>query len=157
MIRPLYLDTSAAAKLFFSQEKGAAEMAKYLSDIKNSGDSFALNSSDLLKVEMDSVIRRKLKESGQSPADFYEEIRAWQDFERRLIRFYPVSEAITDRARALLKDQRITGTLRTLDSIHLSTCDDLRSRFGQTILIAADAGLLRAAGQIGIETFDPEA
>lgn len=156
MIRPLYLDTSAAAKLFFSQEKGADKLAQYLSNIKKEGDSFALISSNILKVEMESVIRRKLAESGQSPVDFYTEIQAWHEFERTRIRFYPVSETVTDGARALMKDRRITGSFRTLDSIHLATCEDLWKRYDQTILIVSDAGLSRAAGQIGIPIFDPE-
>lgn len=35
MIRPLYIDTPAAAELFFLREKGADRLAQYLSNIKS--------------------------------------------------------------------------------------------------------------------------
>ncbi|MCB1193597.1 MAG: hypothetical protein KDK90_24375 [Leptospiraceae bacterium] len=53
-INPLYLDTSAAIKLFLPDEKGSFELKNFI----ESKSPYSLLSSSLIKVEMYSIVRR---------------------------------------------------------------------------------------------------
>lgn len=147
----MYLDTSAAVKLFF-EEKGSSALKDYLV----AAGSYSLRSSMLLRIETESAIRRKVRESGQTANAYYVEIQTWRDFDARRFQYFPVNEDIAARVKDILNDPRLSGPLRTLDAIHLGTFLTLREWYSDTVLIASDKRLIESAHQLGVLVFDPE-
>lgn len=156
MIVPLYLDTSAAVKLIFRNERGADALSYFLTRVGSGENSYSFHASSILLVEMESVIRRKLAETGKTIHDFSEEMRAWNEYGLRHFQFLRIDDGVIATARNLLRDTRIPGRLRSLDAIHLATCSIFGERFPGTIFLVSDTALIAAARSINLSVFDPE-
>ena len=144
-----FLDTSALAKRYMS-EVGSTWVRSWI--LPKMGNTIII--SRLATVEIVSLMIRKQREGGVSPADFR---RNRNNFFLHLRNQYQVIEfqpRVLASARALL----VQHPLRTLDAIHLASALQAQKTFDVKLsFICADVRLLVAAAAEGLPTDDPSA
>ncbi|MBP6740421.1 MAG: PIN domain-containing protein [Leptospiraceae bacterium] len=149
-ITPLYLDTSAAFKLILSEEKGSSELITFLESKK----PYSLLSSSLLRLEIQSIIRRLSKDqSFHDDIDFLEYLAS---ILLKQIIVKPISDNVLTEAITILKNSNISSRLRSLDAIHFSTFLSYVNTLPKTILISSDASLIQLADEYKLNVFNPE-
>ncbi len=150
VITPLYLDTSAAFKLILSEEKGSSELITFLESKK----PYSLLSSSLLKLEIQSIIRRLSKDqSFHGDIDYLENLSS--HLLKRIIQ-KPISDNVLAEAIAIVKKSIISSRLRSLDAIHFSTFLSYANTLPKIVLISSDASLIQLADEYKINVFNPE-
>jgi predicted nucleic acid-binding protein len=150
VITPLYLDTSAAFKLILSEEKGSSELITFL----ESNKPYSLLSSSLLKLEIQSIIRRLSKDQS-----FHGDIDYLGNLSSHLLKRIiqkPISDNVLAEAIAIVKKSIISSRLRSLDAIHFSTFLSYASTLPKIVLISSDASLIQLADEYKINVFNPE-
>lgn len=126
----IYLDTSFVGLIFLSQEH-AQEANQILHDLGK--DNF-FASSRLLEVELTRLMRR----NGLALDDVNEYLRE--------LYLLPFDDAVVERACAL------TGSLKSLDAIHLATALTIDSPRDPVTFLTHDARLLAEAKRLGLNT-----
>ncbi len=149
-ITPLYLDTSAAVKLFLPEEKGSEELKDFLQSSK----PYSLVSSSLLQVEIQSVLRRLSRMQISS-----EDLLSLENLASQLLKHViqkPITEKVMEDAIHILKHSNISGRLRSLDSLHFATFLSFTFLFPYTTLITSDTSLFQLAVEHNLKVFNPE-
>ncbi|WP_321780428.1 type II toxin-antitoxin system VapC family toxin [Schaalia cardiffensis] len=126
----IYLDTSFVGLIFLNQEH-AQEANQILHDLGK--DNF-FASSRLLEVELTRLMRR----NGLALDDVNEYLRE--------LYLLPIDDAVVERACAL------TGSLKSLDAIHLATALTIDSPRDPVTFLTHDARLLAEAKRLGLNT-----
>lgn len=126
----IYLDTSFVGLIFLNQEH-AQEANQILHDLGK--DNF-FASSRLLEVELIRLMRR----NGLALDDVNEYLRE--------LYLLPIDDAVVERACAL------TGSLKSLDAIHLATALTIDSPRDPVTFLTHDARLLAEAKRLGLNT-----
>ena len=134
-----YLDTSAALKLYLSNESGTEFMRTLIEDA-TPDESFYISSFGLLEVKaaivrrisVAGVVESALSQFSQDMADLLEIVR--------------LNEYILYQALSATENCR----LRAGDAIHLATAQ-------QVFMVSSDAELLEASEAAGIGALDPQA
>jgi predicted nucleic acid-binding protein len=138
----MYLDTCIIAKLYLPEADSAAIQQR----VQAGG---TLVCSELAIPEFTSVLARKRREGALTEAEC---TRVWQLFTGTVresgLSLLPVSKAELEAAAALIHACRDTTPLRTLDAIHLATCQ----RFRAYPLFTTDRIMRQAAEHVGIPT-----
>lgn len=129
----IYLDTSFVGLIFLNQEH-AQEANQILHDLGK--DNF-FASSRLLEVELIRLMRR----NGLALDDVNEYLRE--------LYLLPIDDAVVERACAL------TGSLKSLDAIHLATALTIDSPRDPVTFLTHDARLLAEAKRLGLNTLPP--
>lgn len=131
----MYLDSAIIVKLLV-RETDSQWFAHHLS-----GHSF--ESSELALAEVCAALLFKERKNEITQ---HERVNAVGKFfsmvESELILLFPLNRAVLDRARAIQLACHPRIPLRTLDALHVATCDLHRSD-----VLAATDGRMRAAGQ----------
>lgn len=126
----IYLDTSFVGLIFLNQEH-AQEANQILHDLGK--DNF-FASSRLLEVELIRLMRR----NGLALDDVNEYLRE--------LYLLPIDDAVVERACTL------TGSLKSLDAIHLATALTIDSPRDPVTFLTHDARLLAEAKRLGLNT-----
>lgn len=126
----IYLDTSFVGLIFLNQER-AQEANQILHDL---GKNNFFASSRLLEVELTRLMRR----NGLALDDVNEYLRE--------LYLLPIDDAVVERACAL------TGSLKSLDAIHLATALTIDSPRDPVTFLTHDARLLAEAKRLGLNT-----
>ena len=126
----IYLDTSFVGLIFLNQEH-PQEANQILHDLGK--DNF-FASSRLLEVELIRLMRR----NGLALDDVNEYLRE--------LYLLPIDDAVVERACAL------TGSLKSLDAIHLATALTIDSPRDPVTFLTHDARLLAEAKRLGLNT-----
>ena len=126
----IYLDTSFVGLIFLNQEH-AQEANQILHDLGK--DNF-FASSRLLEVELTRLMRR----NGLALDDVNEYLRE--------LYLLPIDDAVVERACTL------TGSLKSLDAIHLATALTIDSPRDPVTFLTHDARLLAEAKRLGLNT-----
>ncbi|WP_277063571.1 type II toxin-antitoxin system VapC family toxin [Schaalia cardiffensis] len=126
----IYLDTSFVGLTFLNQEH-AQEANQILHDLGK--DNF-FASSRLLEVELIRLMRR----NGLALDDVNEYLRE--------LYLLPIDDAVVERACTL------TGSLKSLDAIHLATALTIDSLRDPVTFLTHDARLLAEAKRLGLNT-----
>lgn len=126
----IYLDTSFVGLIFLNQEH-AQEANQILRDLGK--DNF-FASSRLLEVELTRLMRR----NGLALDDVNEYLRE--------LYLLPIDDAVVERACAL------TGSLKSLDAIHLATALTIDSPRDPVTFLTHDVRLLAEAKRLGLNT-----
>lgn len=126
----IYLDTSFVGLIFLNQEH-AQEANQILHDL---GKNNFFASSRLLEVELTRLMRR----NGLALDDVNEYLRE--------LYLLPIDDAVVERACAL------TGSLKSLDAIHLATALTIDSPQDPVTFLTHDARLLAEAKRLGLNT-----
>ncbi|WP_455135139.1 type II toxin-antitoxin system VapC family toxin [Schaalia cardiffensis] len=126
----IYLDTSFVGLIFLNQEH-AQEANQILYDLGK--DNF-FASSRLLEVELTRLMRR----NGLALDDVNEYLRE--------LYLLPIDDAVVERACTL------TGSLKSLDAIHLATALTIDSPRDPVTFLTHDARLLAEAKRLGLNT-----
>ena len=126
----IYLDTSFVGLIFLNQEH-AQEANQILHDLGK--DNF-FASSRLLEVELIRLMRR----NGLALDDVNEYLRE--------LYLLPIDDAVVERACAL------TGSLKSLDAIHLATALTIDSPRDPVTFLTHDARLRAEAKRLGLNT-----
>ncbi len=126
----IYLDTSFVGLIFLNQEH-AQEANQILHDL---GKNNFFASSRLLEVELTRLMRR----NGLALDDVNEYLRE--------LYLLPIDDAVVERACAL------TGSLKSLDAIHLATALTIDSPRDPVTFLTHDARLLAEAKRLGLNT-----
>ena len=126
----IYLDTSFVGLIFLNQEH-AQEANQILHDLGK--DNF-FASSRLLEVELIRLMRR----NGLALDDVNEYLRE--------LYLLPIDDAVVERACTL------TGSLKSLDAIHLATALTIDSFRDPVTFLTHDARLLAEAKRLGLNT-----
>ena len=142
-----YLDTSAALKLYLSNESGTEFMRTLIEDA-TPDESFYISSFGLLEVKaaivrrisVAGVVESALSQFSQDMADLLEIVR--------------LNEYILYQALSATENCR----LRAGDAIHLATALSLAATTTQQVfMVSSDAELLEASEAAGIGVLDPQA
>lgn len=126
----IYLDTSFVGLIFLNQER-AQEANQILHDL---GKNNFFASSRLLEVELTRLMCR----NGLALDDVNEYLRE--------LYLLPIDDAVIERACAL------TGSLKSLDAIHLATALTIDSPRDPVTFLTHDARLLAEAKRLGLNT-----
>lgn len=126
----IYLDTSFVGLIFLNQEH-AQEANQILHDL---GKNNFFASSRLLEVELTRLMRR----NGLALDDVNEYLRE--------LYLLPIDDAVVERACTL------TGSLKSLDAIHLATALTIDSFRDPVTFLTHDARLLAEAKRLGLNT-----
>lgn len=126
----IYLDTSFVGLIFLNQEH-AQEANQILHDLGK--DNF-FASSRILEVELIRLMRR----NGLALDDVNEYLRE--------LYLLPIDDAVVERACTL------TGSLKSLDAIHLATALTIDSPRDPVTFLTHDARLLAEAKRLGLNT-----
>lgn len=126
----IYLDTSFVGLIFLNQEH-AQEANQILHDL---GKNNFFASSRLLEVELIRLMRR----NGLALDDVNEYLRE--------LYLLPIDDAVVERACTL------TGSLKSLDAIHLATALTIDSPRDPVTFLTHDARLLAEAKRLGLNT-----
>lgn len=126
----IYLDTSFVGLIFLNQEH-AQEANQILHDLGK--DNF-FASSRLLEVELIRLMRR----NGLALDDVNEYLRE--------LYLLPIDDAVVERACTL------TGSLKSLDAIHLATALTIDSPRDPVTFLTHDARILAEAKRLGLNT-----
>ena len=126
----IYLDTSFVDLIFLNQEH-AQEANQLLHDL---GKNNFFASSRLLEVELTRLMRR----NGLALDDVNEYLRE--------LYLLPIDDAVVERACTL------TGSLKSLDAIHLATALTIDSPRDPVTFLTHDARLLAEAKRLGLNT-----
>lgn len=126
----IYLDTSFVGLIFLNQEH-AQEANQILHDL---GKNNFFASSRLLEVELTRLMRR----NGLALDDVNEYLRE--------LYLLPIDDAVVERACTL------TGSLKSLDAIHLATALTIDSPRDPVTFLTHDARLLAEAKRLGLNT-----
>ncbi|MFY9262466.1 MAG: type II toxin-antitoxin system VapC family toxin [Actinomycetaceae bacterium] len=126
----IYLDASAALKLFINETE-SADLYDFLLAQQN------IFSSTLLEVELSRALRRLNK-----PLDAIEPFLAG-------FNLIEIDQEIVSRARSL------TLHLKSLDAIHLASAMFINSARNPVSLVSYDLKLLEAAKQLGLTVLSP--
>lgn len=145
---PLYLDTSALAKLYFPEaESDALESA-----LAGRTDLLV---SDLALTEMTSALARRVREgflAGRDADRIYAE--ALRDVEKGEFRRLDLTSEVHREAERLLLVAKGTGVpLRSADALHLALAVRARARG----LVTYDRTMVRAASLVGSLEIHPVA
>ena len=127
-----YIDTSALIKLFVI-EKESKNLQKYFSSKKPK-----LVSSALIETEVARTLFRLQREYGREAQEILDSVV-----------LFDVTKSILADSTNLLPQ----SNLRAIDSIHIATCNMLKS--GVAGLISYDKRMMSAASQLGITVFSP--
>lgn len=150
VITPLYLDTSVAIKLFMQEEKGAENLLKFL----ESKEPYSLLSSSLIKLEIQSVIRRISKDES-----IIVNLDSLQMISSKLLEhivYKPITEDVIKNAIHLIQISGISSRLRSLDAIHFATFQLYLSILPNIILLTSDKSLENLAKEYNCKMFNPE-
>jgi len=136
----MYLDTSAAAKLYLPEPESEAIQRLV-------GGKGPLVSSDLLVPEFASMLARKRREGGIGPSA---QRQVWALFQEHLSAGYWSLATLTRQdyghAADLILQCQGSVPLRTLDALHLAACQG----YGLFPLCTTDRVMQRAAGVLKI-------
>ena len=136
----MYIDTGLFAKLFVPEPESDRVQAVV------SGTS-ELVCSELLIVEFSSVLSRKVRECALTPE---QTARIRDEFDKlleaHLIHLLPLDRKILTDSVELLHDCGAAAPLRSLDGIHLASCQQYSVR----PLFTMDRVMLRVADYLGI-------
>lgn len=137
----LYWDTSAMVKQFV-EEAGTRDVLTLRAQTPPHA------TATIAFTETFSALRRRVREVALKEPQYQEVVR-------RFLRQWPsyvrvtLDETVLERSRSLLERY----PLRTLDAIHLASALELQDNLGEpSVLISADAQLLRAAAGERLET-----
>ncbi len=115
----MYLDSSVMVKLFAPEPD--SEFFMELTDGEN------ISSSILAYTEVYSALLAKERARALTPA---QRRRAWDSFENNLqnetIELAPFHQALFKKANRIMEQCSPTVALRSLDALHLATCDQLQ-------------------------------
>ena len=135
---PVYLDSSIIVKLFVREPD-----SEYFGRL---ADGQALSSSMLAYTEVWSALLAKERAGGITPE---QRRRAWASFQynvdEELIALAPLSPAIFRRTHRLLEQCQPQVPLRSLDALHLATCDQAQD----WPLCTTDKRMIAAAARLG--------
>jgi uncharacterized protein len=150
-VSTLYLDTSAAVKLYVP-EAGS----NWLRNLLTTDQSPAVLSSHLLRIEMRSALARRLREGTVTPEEYRRMLEVFAEDCVTLYRFVLLTEAMIEQAGDLVERH----TLRGYDAAHLATALVINQRLveaGEASLtfLSADDRLLEAAAAEGLPVDNP--
>jgi predicted nucleic acid-binding protein len=138
----MYVDTGIIVKLLVREPE---------SDYFNNALSgCALDSSELCLTEVCSALLAKERSGGISGRErqrAMERLNALVDEE--VLRVLPLTSRVLERARGILQACHPRIALRTLDALHVATCDIHRC----DALCATDNRMRDAAAQLGLRLF----
>ena len=149
MSRAFFFDTSALLKLYH-REVGTDQVEAIFKQTENT-----IAISELAIVEFYSTLARKVR-TGEITPQAQEE--ASRDFENDCIRRFvidPLSGAVIQKAKELLRKHGNAKALRSLDSLQLGACLTARIR-EELIFVCADTRLLEVAESEGLPVVNPE-
>jgi predicted nucleic acid-binding protein len=136
----MYLDTAILIKLLV-RESDSDWFSRNLV-----GHSFETSELSLLEVRSALLAKER---AGQISED--ERMAAFDKLaemvEEELIRLYPLNRSVLDRAGAILSACHPRIPLRTLDALHIATCDLHR----RNVLSTTDGRMRAACEQLAIE------
>jgi predicted nucleic acid-binding protein len=136
----MYLDTSVLVKLFV-READSTAFGKLT-------DGEIISSSVLAYTEFWSALLGK-ERNGTLTSE--ERTRAWRSFERNvteeMIELLPLSPAVFRKANQILAQCHPKVPLRSLDALHLASCDQLQD----WPLVTTDQRMQDAAGLLGFK------
>jgi predicted nucleic acid-binding protein len=136
----MYLDTCLVVKLYIPERE--SECVQRIVSGKSD-----VNCSELVITEFGSALSRKCREDQLSRSD---QDRIWRLFTEHIHAGYwnliPISRDITTRSYELIVKCQNKCPLRTLDAIHLATCE----YYSLSPLYTADQVMLKAAYHLGI-------
>jgi uncharacterized protein len=143
MMQLAYVDTSAFVKRFI-EESGTAEIEQFIADQQHT-----LMLSSLSMVEIKSVLKRKVISREITP-DAAKTIKDLINLEiaSQSIKFQTIDAATFEKTGHLIEG--LTTQLGSLDAIHLACAQTADCQ----LMVSADKQLLRAAVEIGMQTFD---
>jgi predicted nucleic acid-binding protein len=141
----MYLDSAIIIKLLIREPD-----SEFFSDAL-SGQ--VLDSSELCLTEVHSALLSKEASRGISKRERQEATRKFEELvEEELLRLLPLDWPVLERATGILHACQPRIRLRTLDAIHVATCDLNRCE----TLCATDQRMRGAATQLGIRLFPAE-
>lgn len=142
-----YLDTSAVAKLYLIDEKGADFMLMLIEEAMPD-EIFCISSFGVL--ELHAVIMRQV----QSARRVDEALRNFIQDTVRIFQVLPTNEEILDKALPVVH----THKLRAGDAVHLATALSIAavSDYTQVFMVTSDHELLAAASSAGLGAIDPQ-
>lgn len=144
-----YLDTSCFLKLLH-EEDGSAALDQYLAAHARA----TMASSVILEIEFHSALRRRRIEGRMAKSDEEKIGLLWTAF-LQTGSLWPLSADVRLAAVRLLKEERLTGMVRSLDAIHLATHAVLLQTHPDSIFLTSDRKLRDAARAMGFAYFDP--
>jgi uncharacterized protein len=115
----IFLDTSTLIKLYFFEE-GTVALETFLS--KNDINFIFL--SEIAKLEFESTLWKKVRTKELEEKNALASIEAF-DNDKSKFKFIPINNSILLTAKALISKYGKNG-LRTLDSIQLSSCIEVK-------------------------------
>jgi len=136
----MYLDTAIIIKLLV-READSAWFNQSLAE-----QSF--ETSELSVCEVRSALLAKERAGHITPAErIAAEERFMNMIDEELMKLYPLNRQVLDRANAILLACHPKVPLRTLDALHVATCDLHRAR----TLATTDARMRAACRQFAVE------
>lgn len=138
----MYLDSGIIVKLLVREPDSA------FFDGALSG--YLLDSSELCVTEVYSALLAKERAGKISMQLRKQAIERFEEMQRDdLLRLFPLDRRVLQRACSILRACHPTIALRTLDALHVATCDLQRCE----ALCATDARMRSAGAQLGMELF----
>lgn len=136
----LFLDTSVIVKLYHHEE-GTENLVNFL--LRYSSD-LILTISDLSLIEFRSVLLRRVREK-EIDIDTSKQVFNNFDQDTELMNLIEINKIIKNRAQHLIIDHGSTHTIKTLDSLQLSSAIVANDNFPIDYFLAADTNLLDLA------------
>lgn len=138
----MYLDSAIIVKLL------VRERDSELFDAALSGHS--LDSSELCLTEVCSALLSKERAGGISRSERQMAMQRFEELMRdEVLRLFPLDTRVLERAAAILQACHPKVALRSLDALHLATCDLHRCES----LCATDRRMRSACAQLAIKLF----
>jgi predicted nucleic acid-binding protein len=138
----MYLDSAIIVKLLVREHDSG------LFDSALSGH--ALDSSELCLTEVCSALLSKERAGAISATERRKAIQRFEELvEDEVLRLFPLDTRTLRRSAAILSACHPKVALRSLDALHVATCDIHRC----DILCATDQRMRSAAAQLGMQLF----
>ena len=138
----MYLDSGIIVKLLIREPDSLF--------FNNALSGRVLDSSELCLTEVSSALLAKERAGGISPRLRQNAVaRFHQLISDDTLRLFPLDRRVLDRASAILQACHPLLALRTLDALHVATCD----LFHCEALCATDQRMRSAAAQLAISLF----
>jgi predicted nucleic acid-binding protein len=138
----MYLDSAILVKLLIREPESVYFNAAL--------SGHTLDSSELCLTEVHSALLAKQSGGAVSKRERQEATRRFEEMiQDEILKLFPLDTQVLDRATGILHACHPHIRLRTLDAIHVATCDIHRC----DALCATDQRMRDAAAQLGIRIF----
>jgi predicted nucleic acid-binding protein len=138
----MYLDSAIIVKLLVREPE-----SEYFN---NTLSGHALDSSELCLTEVCSALLAKERGGSITGRQRMQAMVRFKELLREdVLRLYPLDRRVLDRAAAILEACHPKIALRTLDALHVATCD----LYECDALCATDQRMRDAGGQLAIKLF----